>query len=437
MSGVQTRLQKEAAVARTAADAASAAAGEPQKPMDAPAAGQASTTDQMLAFFIAQGAQQQRIAAAQLAQQKAAAAEAAALGEATLAQVTASAEATLAQAAASAAQVTASAEAALTQAAAASAAALAQATAASTAAISQRQRTAAGPAPVFHGKANSIEAHRWLLAQELWCRSAHVGEADEKTRLEVAAAGLRDAAQAWWATKRADGTADALITWAAFADSVRKQFMPVDIDRWAMRERDALVGAAARNKDVLSYTAAFNELDMLMPGEREVTRVMAYERGLPLEYSVKCAERRFATLAEATAAMTALWHAKGSARHPPASLSHTEGLEPAEGAATPSAASAAAPAAAGAGLFSDAQMAQLSVMFAERSEQRFAGRGRGGRGGRTGGRSEQREGQPRARSRTPGLSDELAKARWRANQCINCGQAGHFKAECTNAAKTN
>ena len=429
-SGVQTRLQKEAAAARAAADAASAAAGVPPPPLGAAAAGQGTATDQMLAFLIAQGAHQQRIATAQLAQQTAAAAEAAASAEATLAQVTASAEAALAQAAASAA-------AALAQSAASAAAALAQATAASAAAVSQRQRTAAGSAPVFHGKANSIEAHRWLLAQEQWFRSAHVGGADEKTRLEVAAAALRDAAQAWWATKRADGTADALITWAAFADAVRKQFMPVDIERWARRERDALVGAGARNKDVLSYTAAFNELDMLLPGEHEMTRVMAYERGLPLDYSVKCAERRFATLAEATSAMTALWHAKGGARHPPASLSNTEAVEPAVGAATPSAASAAAPAAAGAGLFSDAQMAQLSVMFAERSEQRFAGRGRGGRGGRTGGRSEQREGQPRARSRTPGLSDELAKARWRANQCINCGQAGHFKAECTNEAKTN
>lgn len=410
MSSVQTRLQKEAAAARAASDAASAAAGAPPPPLGAAAAGQGSSTDQMLAFLIAQGAHQQRFAAAQLAQQTAAAAEAAASAEATLAQVTAAAEAALAQAAASAT------------------AALAQATAATAAAIAQRQRTAAGPAPVFHGKANSIEAHRWLLAQEQWFRTAHVATTDEKTRLEVAAAGLRDAAQAWLATKRADGTADALSTWTAFADAVRKQFMPVDIERWATRERDALVGAGARNKDVLSYTAAFNELDMLLPGEREMTRVMAYERGLPLEYSVKCAERRFATLAEATAAMTALWHAKGGARHPAASLNNAEPEEPSRGAAT--AASAAAPAASDSVSDLRAQVAQLTAMMTER----FSGRGRGGR---TGGRSQQREGQPRARSRTPGLSDELAKARLRAGQCIKCGQEGHFKADCTNEAKLN
>ena len=414
MSGVQTRLQKDAAAARAAADAATAAAGAPPSPPGASAAGgQGSSTDQMLDFLVAQMAHQQRFAAAQLAQQTAAAAEAAASAEATLAQVTASAEAALAQAAASAA------------------AALAQAAAAADAAIAQRQRTAAGQAPLFLGKANTIEAHRWLLALDQWFASAHVGAANEKTRLEVAAAALRDSAQAWWATKRADGTASALGTWAAFGDAIRKQFMPVDIERWATRERDALVGASMRNKDVLAYTASFCELDMLLPGERELTRVMAYERGLPLEYSVKCAERRFATLAEATVAMTALWHAKGGARHTTASLSNTETGEPSRDAASNSSSSASASSPAAdpiSGL--RAQVAQLTAMMAER----FSGRGRGGRAG---GRSQQREGAPRARSRTPGLSDELAKARIKAGQCIKCGQEGHFKADCANEAKLN
>ena len=157
---------------------------------------------------------------------------------------------------------------------------------------------------------------------------------------------------------------------------------------------------------------------------------MAYERGLPLEYSVKCAERRLATLSEATAAMTALWHAKEGARRTTASLSNAEAAEPSQaGALSP--ASAAPPA-------SDsvddlrAQVAQLTAMMT----QHFSARGRGGR---THGRSEQREGQPRAvpRSRTPGLSNELAKARIKAGQCIKCGQEGHYKADCTNEAKLN
>ena len=62
MSGVQTRLQKDAAAARAAADAATAAAGAPPPP---PGAAQGSSTDQMLAFLVAQMAHQQRFAAAQ------------------------------------------------------------------------------------------------------------------------------------------------------------------------------------------------------------------------------------------------------------------------------------------------------------------------------------------------------------------------------------
>ncbi len=394
MSGVQTRLQREAAAARVAAEAASAAAGAPPVPPVGMAAGQAPATDQILAFLVAQMAHQQRFAAAQLAHQTAAAAESAAAAEASLAQAAAATEA----------------------------------------AIAQRQRTAAGATPLFHGKANSIEAHRWLLALEQWFGSAHVGAADESTRLEVAAAALRDDAQAWWATKRADGTAAALVTWAAFGDAVRKQFMPVDIERWATRERDTLVGASARNKNVLEYTANFNTLDMLLPGEREMTRVMAYERGLPLEYSVKCAERRFATLAEATSAMTALWHAKENTRRTTASLSNAESVEQQRGAgAAASAASAPSPAAADAIGDLRAQVAQLTAMMTERFQS--SGRGRGGR--TAGGRPRQREGEPRARSRTPGLSDELVRARIRAGQCIKCGQEGHYKTECTNEAKIN
>ena len=166
---------------------------------------------------------------------------------------------------------------------------------------------------------------------------------------------------------------------------------------------------------------------------------MAYERGLPHEYSVKCAERRFATLAEATSAMTALWHAKEGARHTSASISHTDVAEPPGGPGADSPSSAGArPATAAQQLSADpvsdlrAQVAHLTAMMAERWQP--SGRGRGGRAG---GRSRQREGEPRARSRTPGLSDELVKARMKAGQCIKCGQEGHYKAECTNEAKLN
>ena len=368
----RTRLQL-AAEAEARAIAATAAANAPQAV--APPGG--SATDQTLALLIAQMQQQRLIAQAQLAQSAADSAARAAAAESALAQ----------------------------------------------------QR--AGAAPLFHGKGNSIEAHRWLTSLERWFAAAHIDAIEEPTRLEIAASSLRDAAQAWWATKTADGTATTLTTWVLFSAEVRKQFLPLDVVRWAMRERESLV--SAKNRNVLDYTAKFNEIDQLLPGEAALSRVLAYERGLPADYAIKCAERRVNTLAEATGAMTTRWHAKESARHTTASLSNAETeLAQAEDSSssppvTVSTSSAPDP-------IGDlrAQVAQLTAMMTDR----FQASGRG-RGGRSGGRSRQREGAPRARSRTPGLSDELARARIQAGECIKCGQKGHYKFECTNEPKLN
>lgn len=304
------------------------------------------------------------------------------------------------------------------------------------ASLAQQRRVAAGPAPLFYGKGSGLEAHRWLTTLEQWFAAAHIEASDDATRLEVAQAAFRDAAQAWWSTKLTNGTAATLGTWVLFSAEVRAHFLPLDVVRWAMRERESLIAAgAAKNRNVLDYTAKFNELDQLLPDEAALSRVIAYERGLPGAYAVKCAERRFATLAEATEAMTTLWYAKESARHTTASLSNAEIAEPPHGATSSSStASSVGASSAAADPVGDlrAQVAQLTAMMTER----FQSSGRG-RGGRTAGRSRQREGEPRARSRTPGLSDDLVRARIKAGQCIKCGQEGHYKVECTNEAKLN
>lgn len=206
-----------------------------------------------------------------------------------------------------------------------------------------------------------------------------------------------------------------------------------------MQQRERVTSAAVR--DVAAYTARYTELDMLLPGETELSRVMAYERGLPEHYRVKCAERRFATLTEATSAMLAAWNARESARGAHAFLGNTEAEEllgdiPHGAASSPSAvspASAPSPASDPVGDLR-AQVAQLTAMMTERFQA--SGRGRG-RGGRAGGRPHQREGEsgPRTRSRTPGLSDDVVRSRIRAGQCIKCGQEGHYKAECANEVK--
>ena len=303
-----------------------------------------------------------------------------------------------------------------------------------------RAQARAGAAPLFSGKHRHIETHRWLIALERWFAAAHIDATDEETRLEIAASSLRDAAQAWWAAKIVDGTAAGFHSWALFSAAMRQQFMPLNVEVWALREREALIAAASksRNGNVLDYTAKFEEIDQLLPHESALSRVVAYSRGLPETYAVKCGERNFTTLAAAAAAMTALWHAKESAHHPTASHSHTEvgtadGSDiSASGCARPAAAALLPPADSVSEL--RAQVAQLTAMMAERWQP--SARGRGGRAGRSRQRGG-REGEPRARSRTPGLSDEVVKARMRTGQCIKCGEAGHYKADCVNKARLN
>ena len=378
----RTRLQvaadAEAARAAAAATAANAPAVAP------PANAGASVAEQTLALLVARMERQELLAKAQLAQSSADAAARAAADEA------------------------------------------------------NRAQARAGAAPLFSGKHRHIETHRWLIALERWFAAAHIDASEEATRLEVAASSLRDAAQAWWATKVADGTAARLNTWASFSAAMRQQFMPLHVEVWALREREALIAAAhkARGGNVLDYTAKFEELDQLLPNESALSRVVAYGRGLPEAYAVKCGERGFATLAEATAAMTALWHAKESARHPTTSLNNAEVQAP-SGVADASSSAGAPPFASDPVSDLRAQVAQLTAMMAQRFQASASSSSQRGRGGHARGRSRQREGESRVRSRTPGLSDEVVKARMKAGQCIKCGQAGHYKAECTNEVQLN
>jgi hypothetical protein len=377
--GTQARTRLQAAADAESALAAAAALAANAPPVAAPAGANGTAAEQALILLVARMERQELLVKAQLAQSSADAAARAAADEA------------------------------------------------------NRAQARAGAAPLFSGKHRHIETHRWLIALERWFAAAHIDATDEETRLEIAASSLRDAAQAWWAAKTADGTAAGLNTWMLFGAAMRKQFMPLNVEVWALREREALIAAASksRNGNVLDYTAKFEELDQLLPNESALSRVVTYGRGLPEAYAVKCNERSFATLAEATSAMTALWHAKESARHPTASLSNADAEEPPRGATTSSSVSAASPSADPIGDLR-AQVAQLTAMMTER----FQSSGRG-RGERAGGRSRQREGESRARSRTPGLSDEIVRARLKAGLCIKCGQAGHFKTDCTNEVKLN
>ena len=97
----------------------------------------------------------------------------------------------------------------------------------------------------------------------------------------------------------------------------------------------------------------------------------------------------------------------------------------------------AAPAGAGSSSSAVAKLEQKLDAFISAMQMQSGGNGKG-RGGHGRGRERQQEGAPRAaRSKTPGVSEELARQRLQARVCIKCAEPGHYARDCTNAVKTN
>jgi hypothetical protein len=181
---------------------------------------------------------------------------------------------------------------------------------------------------------------------------------------------------------------------------------------------------------------------MIAGPRNELERLMTYEQGLPESYRVKSAEKQHSTLAAAIASTLALWNAKsvargqtqGSSRHGNAArlnntrIDHNDNSEDdTMEAPHPTTSSASSSSASGDAV---AKLEQRLDAFISAMQGKEGQRGRG--------RQRQREGAPRPnRSKTPGVSDELAKQRLKAGVCIKCGEQGHFSRDCTNSLKTN
>jgi len=323
-------------------------------------------------------------------------------------------------------------------------------------ALAQQRRAGAGSTPTFHGTkaGDELAVNTWLDAMESWFALAHVDIDADAERIEIAVASLRGSAQQWWAATRAAdaatvaaGGATAIDKWTNVVALLRKHYLPQDPARWAMQQLETL--KHGNNADVQAYTNRFLQLDLMIIGQQnELSRVFAYEQGLPEHYRVKSAERQHATLAAAIASSLALWNAKnvaraqshGSSRHGGAAKLHNtqvDNSDDEEDTAGSSQIRASASAASSSNAVAKLEQKLDAFISAMQMQNGKGNKGGGGAGGGRG-RERQQEGASRqARSKTPGVSDELAKQRLQAGVCIKCAESGHYARDCKNQVKTN
>jgi hypothetical protein len=323
-------------------------------------------------------------------------------------------------------------------------------------ALAQQRRASAGPPPTFNGTRTNDElaVNTWLDAMESWFALAHVDIDADGERIEIAVASLRGSAQQWWAATRAAdaatvaaGGTTAIDKWANVVTSLRKHYLPQDPARWAIQQLGVLTNG--HNADVQAYTNRFLQLDLMIVGPRnELERLMTYEQGLPEGYRVKSAEKQHTTLAAAIASSLALWNAKSVARAQSHGSSRQGGVAKINnseiddsGNEELSAKSSRVQNSAGAASSSSVveKLEQKLDAFISAMQMQYGKSDRRGEGSRRGRRHErQHEGAPRpARSKTPGVSDELARQRLQAGVCIKCAEPGHYARDCRNEGKSN
>jgi hypothetical protein len=320
--------------------------------------------------------------------------------------------------------------------------------------ISEKElaRTAAGHAPVFRGISNDIEVHRWCIAMERWFETAKIEQDGEK--LIIAASVLRDAAQTWWELEKKSNRGVNYTTWKIFNEAIKKQYLPMDVERWARNELEVLIGNGNNNHNVAEYTTRFNELIQLLPGRNELDRIIEYERGLPQSYRMDSVKKRYTSLELAMSGAVAAFNAyrmvnnqgRISGRGSPVINQMEEGervtISPPISTSSSSSLSSGMPE----GFirqFSPSIIAtgpppqqvssvqeQLDRLTAIVTQQM----NRGGFNNRNNDNSGFRS---RSRSRSPNrleIPKETYEARKKAKQCFRCGQEGHFIKGCRNKA---
>ena len=319
-------------------------------------------------------------------------------------------------------------------------------------------RTTAGAVPLLRGQANTIEAHRWGITMETWFATAGVADAD---KVRIATSGFKESAQAWWASEQQaaalPGGKAAPHTWPLLLAAVKKQFLPMDVERWARTELEALI--RKKHADVLDYTARYKELNQLVQKREEADRLFGYVNGLPEALQMKCAENKYATLADATEAAVRWHNARQSAKAQMtgvAGLNAVDGMGPSDSETRSQASSSSSLPQYGEGRSSfpqpgaaavhnvnagpqyvsslEEQVARLTQTVMTWQQRGGGGGGRRGRerGGRGGSRGSSRD---RSTSRTPiwerlKISKDTYFDRMKNDQCWQCGAANHRIADC-------
>jgi len=323
--------------------------------------------------------------------------------------------------------------------------------------FAQQRRAGAGPAPTFAGRTDDDELAvlSWLEALESWFTLAHVDTDADAERIDTAVAALRGSAQRWWANTRAAdaatvaaGGTTALDKWASVVALLREAHLPQDPVRWALQRLEELKHGS--NANVQAYTTRFLQLDLMIVGQQnELSRVFAYEQGLPEHYRVRSAEKQHRTLAAAVASSLALWNAKSVARTQThagpvsrpgdaARLHHTRIDDSDDEGSAAGSSQELGPAGAASSSSAVEKLEQKLDAFISSMQQLHVGGKQGSGAGRGRRRERQQEGVARpARAKTPGVSEELAKQRLQAGVCIKCAESGHYARDCKNAVRTN
>jgi hypothetical protein len=279
------------------------------------------------------------------------------------------------------------------------------------------RRQAAIPPPQFKGTATGLEAQRWLQGIDLYFEEADISA--DRERLIAAGRVLVGPAATWWESERVRTPNDPakITTWAQFVAALRKRYEPVDKSVWGRQQLAALTSKGMVN--VTSYTEQFMELSALLSDMAEADRIFYYTQGLPAHLR--------SILSTKASALSSLQEAVETATRAEASRSN---LSAPAGGGQPrwQQRSGQRPAALNQMEDGDTEgpsMSALGNSIRLLQEQLSVMQQKGGRG---------RE-QPRKKlGYTEGLSAELARARIAKGLCIHCGQSGHMKNDCKNAA---